>query len=157
MCVTAGQSWESFLFPVIMDSGACASVMPSGWCQHVPSQGIPQSESRESFRAANGNKICNEGQRSGSMLTREGSCRDMKFTVCDVSKALGSASQIGRTGNIVVFNSPWHDDGSYIERRDTGERMWLKERHGLHIFNAKVAFKECQTTTSPGFPGQASP
>ena len=52
----------------------------------------PQSEARGFFRAANGNKIYNEGQRDVSMMTREGSWRDMRLTVCDVSKALGSVS-----------------------------------------------------------------
>ena len=144
-------------FPVIIDPCDCASVMPSGWCQHVPLQRTPQSEAREFFRAANGNKIYNEGQRAVSMMTREGSWRDMKFTVCDVSKALGSVSQMCRTGHTVVFNPPWHEDGSYIEHLDTGERMWLEESNGLYILNAKVAPKEYQTTMSSGFPGQASP
>ena len=152
-----GQSWESFLFPVIIDSGACAFVMPSGWCQLVPLQRILQSEAREFFRAANGNKIYNEGQRDVSMMTREGSWRDMRFIACDVSKALGSVSQMCRTGHSVVFNPPWHEEGSYIQHMGTGERMWLEESNGLYIFNVKVAPKEFQTTMKPGFPGQAFP
>ena len=41
--------------------------------------------------------------------------RDMRFTVCDVAKAFGSVSQMCRTGHIVVFNPPWHEDGR-VER-----------------------------------------
>ena len=38
VCSMTGQSWESLPFPVVIDSGACASIMPSGWCKHVPLQ-----------------------------------------------------------------------------------------------------------------------
>ena len=33
--------------------------------------------------------------------------RDMRFTVCDVSKALGSVSQMCKVGHRVVFNPPF--------------------------------------------------
>ena len=157
MCTMTGQRWESIPFPIIIDSGACASVMPSGWCRHVPIQKTKQSEAHEYFRAANGSKIYNEGQKSVSMMTREGTWRDMRFTVCDVSKALGSVSQMCRAGHTVVFNPPWHEEGSYIEYLDTGERMWLEETNGLYVLNTKIAPKEWQTTLSQGFARQESP
>ena len=146
VCSMTGQTWESLPFPIIIDSGACASVMPSGWCRHVPTQKTKQSEDGEYFRAANGSKIYNKGQKSVSMMTREGIWRCMRFTVCDVSKALGSVSQMCRAGHIVVFNPPWHEDGSYVQHLDTGENMWLEETNGLYVLNAKVAPKEWQTT-----------
>ena len=114
MCSMTGQSWESLPFPITIDSGACASVMPSGWCKHVPTQKTQQSEAREYFRAANGSKIYNEGQKSVSMMTREGTWRDTRFTVCDGSKALGSVSQrrliyraSGHRGANVVGRNKW--------------------------------------------------
>ena len=73
------------------------------------------------------------------MMTREGATRDMRFTVCDVSKALGSVSQMCRTGPRVVFNPPWDPTGSYIQHIDTGECMWLEEQNGLYMLNTKVA------------------
>ena len=106
VCSMTGQSLESLPFPVVIDSGACASVMPIGWCKHVPPQRTSQSESGEYFRAASGTKIFNEGQRCVSMMTREGAWRDVNFTVCDVAKALGSVSQMCRAGHTVVFNPP---------------------------------------------------
>ena len=36
VCNMIGEVWESLLFPITIDSGACASVMPSIWCNHVP-------------------------------------------------------------------------------------------------------------------------
>ena len=115
-----GVKWESLPFPIIVDSGACASVMPTSWCDHVPLKETPQSRAGEYFRAANGQKIHNHGERTVSMMSKEGTLRDMRFTVCDVSEALGSVSQMCRTGHRVVFNPPWCPDGSYIEHMDAG-------------------------------------
>ena len=81
-----------------------------------------------------------------TMMTKEGTERDMKFTVCDVSKALGSVSQMCQTGHRVVFNPPWDQEGSYIEHIDIGERMWMEEQGGLYILNTRVAPKHKQTS-----------
>ena len=72
--------------------------------------------------------------------------RDMRFTVCDVSKALGSVSQMCKTGHKVVFNPPWSGDGSYIEHVDIGERMWMHEEGGLYVLKTKVAPASRQTS-----------
>ena len=87
-------------------------------------------------------------------MTQEGSLRDMKFTVCDVAKALGSVSQMCKTGHRVVFNPPWSPSGSYIEHVDTGERMWMQEEGGLYVLKTKVAPKSKQTgrRQPEGFP-----
>ena len=63
----------------------------------------------------------------------------MHFIVCDVSKALGSESQMCKVGHRVVFNPPWDPEGSYIEHVETGECMWLEERNGLYMLNTKIA------------------
>ena len=88
--------------------------MPTDWCNHVNLVKAPQSEAKEFFRAANGKKIYNEGQKLVSMMTREGAMRDMSFIVCSVTKAQGSVSQMCKAGNKVVFNTPWSSRGSYI-------------------------------------------
>ena len=74
-----------------------------------------------------------------TMMTREGAMRDMNFTVCGVSKALGSVSQMCRAWHRVAFNPPGDPDGSYIEHVQTGECMWLEEQAGLYVLNTKVA------------------
>ena len=122
-----GSKWESLPYPIIIDSGACASVMPTGWCEHVPLRETAQSQAGEFVRAANGQKIHNHGEKVVSMITKEGAMRDMKFTICDVSKALGSVSQMCRAGHKVVFNPPWDPAGSYIQHIQTGEKMWFEE------------------------------
>ena len=88
--------------------------MPTNWCPHVPV--VETTESRgEFFRAANGQKIFNEGSKIVSLMTKEGVKRDMKFTSCELVKTLGSVSQICRAGHRVVFNPEWSEEGSYIE------------------------------------------
>ena len=139
MCNMIGQHWEQLPFPIIVDSGACASVMPKDWCGHVPLVKTPQSEAGEFFRSASGQKIYNHGQRTVSMMTREGNRRDMRFIVCDVSKALGSVSQMCRAGHRVVFNPAWTGEGSYIQHLESGEKLWLEENNGLYVLNTRVA------------------
>ena len=145
VCNMTGERWEDLPFPIIIDSGACASVMPSEWCPHVELRNTPQSRAKEFFRAANSNKIYNEGEKLVTMTTKEGTKRDMRFTACNVSKALGSVSQMCKTGHKVVFNPPWHEDGLYIEHIDTGERMWMEARNGLYILSTRVAPRHRQT------------
>ena len=121
----------------------------------------PQSEAKEFFRAANGKKIYNEGQKLVTMMTKEGAVRDMSFTACSVTKALGSVSQMCRAGNRVVFNPPWDPEGSYIEHTETGEKLWLEEQGGLYLLHAKVAPQERQTSNiygmSQGFHWHVNP
>lgn len=132
---------------MVVDSGISVSVMPQEWCPHVPTVPTPQSEQREYYRAANGNNIYNKGQKSVTMMTRDGAQRDMKFTVCDVAKAFASVSQMCRIGNRVVFNPPWSNDGSYIQHLDTGDKLWLHEENGLYMFDIRVAPTSKQTGT----------
>ena len=154
VCNMIGESWESLPFPIIIDSGACASVMLTTWCNHVPIQDIPQSKAGGFYRAANGNNIYHEGERIVPMMTQEGSLRDMRFIVCEVSKALASVSQMCRTGHRGVFNPPWSPSGSYIEHINIGERMWLNEEGGLYVLKTKVAPSSRQTgrRTAQDFP-----
>ena len=161
VCNMTGQGWEKLPFPVIVDSGACASVMPTNWCEHIPIRNTKGSEAGEFFRAANGVKIPNEGERLVTMMTREGVKRDMKFIVCPVTKALGSVSQMCQIGHRVVFNPPWDEDGSYIEHIETGERIWMEQHNGLYVLNTKVApsYKQtyAQWSNQQGFHGQVMP
>ena len=62
-CNMTGMEWESFPFTIIVDSGACASVMPQDWCEHVPIRDTKQSIAGEYFRAPNGQKIHNQGEK----------------------------------------------------------------------------------------------
>ena len=98
VCSMTGQKREALPFSIVIDFGACVSVMPSDWCNYVSSLRAPQADAGEYFRAANGKKIFNEGQKFVSMMTKEGVMRDMRFTVCAVTKVLRSVSQMCKAG-----------------------------------------------------------
>ena len=65
VCQMNGEQWEPLPFPIIIDSGACTSVMPTAWCQHVPIYETKGSRAGEFFKAANGDKIYKEGRKEG--------------------------------------------------------------------------------------------
>ena len=92
-------------------------------------------------------------------MTKEGVRRDMKFTSCEVAKALGSVSQICRAGHRVVFNPEWSNEGSYIEHLETGEIMWLTTHNGLYVLDTRVAPQNQQTSSKmhAGFGRQVPP
>lgn len=154
-----GQTLEALQFPVVVDLGASAIVMPQDWCPHLPTIATQQSEQGECFRAANGNTIYNQGQQIVTLMTQDGAQRDMQFTVCDVAKALASVSQMCRAGNRVAFNPPWDPEGSCIQHIDFGERLRLHEDNGLYMLNTRVAPTNKQTghIRNEGFTWQVSP
>ena len=81
--------------------------------------------------------------------------RDMRLIVCDVSKALASVSQMYKASHRVVFNPPWDPEGSYIQRVDIGECMWLEEHNGLYMLNTKVAPSSRQKRSESSSGGNA--
>ena len=90
---------------ITVDSGAMDTVGPMSVGAGFETYETEASRNGKNFRAANGKKIFNEGQKFASMMTKEGAMRDVSFTVCAVTKARGSVSQMCRTGHRVVFNS----------------------------------------------------
>merc|ERR1739836_244115 len=74
-----------------------------------------------------------------TMTSREGHLRNMRFTSCNVERALGSVSSICRPGHTVVFNAPEHPDGSYIYNLQRGERMELEHKDGVFVLDTRVA------------------
>ena len=72
VCNTTGERWDDLQCPVIIDSGACAPVMPTEWRPHVEVTRTPRSIARGFFRASHGHSIYNEGQKLVTMTIREG-------------------------------------------------------------------------------------
>ena len=52
----------------------------------------------------------------------------MKMQVCDVNKSLLSVKKCVKAGNRVVFSD--ETEGSYIEDRRSGERIYMRESAG---------------------------
>ena len=66
-----GNNWESLPYPVIIDSGAAASVLPEKWCGHVKTMSSAASRNGEHYTAANGGKIFNRGEKTAAMMSKE--------------------------------------------------------------------------------------
>ena len=138
-------TWEPLPQPIIIDSGASTSVMPLKWCSHVRTIETEASRRGEHYTAANGGKIYNKGDKVVTLMSREGHLRNMKFTSCDVERALGSVSAICKHGHTVVFNGPDHPDGSFIYNIHSGERMELQHKDGVFVLDTRVAPSNRQT------------
>ena len=71
------------------------------------------------------------GKRKYVGTSDEGIRRRLAAQVCDNNKALLSVSKMTKNGNRVIFDS----DGSYIEDKQTGERMNLTEKNGMYMLS----------------------
>ena len=87
-------------------------------------------------------RVVRSGEKRFVVEGEEGYERKMTAQVCDVNKALLSVSKMVKAGNKVVFDSGSDGEGSYIEDRWTGERMYMEERGGMYILKlwAKKGF-----------------
>ena len=61
--------------------------------------------------------------------TQEGIAKHIKAQVCEVNKALLSVKKVVDTRSRVTFDQ----DGSFIEDRRTGQRMYLQEKQGMYV------------------------
>ena len=57
--------------------------------------------------------------------------------ICAVNKTLMSVSKIAKAGNRVVFD----EDGSYIEDKTTGDRLWMTQVGGMYSVKLWVSRK----------------
>lgn len=128
ICKMAGDTLESLPYPVIIDSGAAASVLPEKWCSHVQVMSTEASRKGEHYTTANWGNMFFRGEKTITITSREGHLRNMKFTSFDVKRAIGSVSAICKQGHTAVFNAPVHPDGSYIYHIRSGERVELKHK-----------------------------
>ena len=64
----------------------------------------------------------------------------MTFQVARVKKALGSASQMVKNGNKLVFDQDSSGkDTSYIQNKRTNEKIWLRQENGVYVLDLMVA------------------
>ena len=59
---------------------------------------------------------------------------------CAVNKTLMSVSQVAAQGNRVVFD----DEGSYIQDKASGEKLWMEEVGGMYMLKMWVSRKSTQ-------------
>ena len=129
------QEWKLLPRPLVIDSGAAETVMPSDWFPDHATQESPGSKDGVFYTTADGTPIYNEGEKTLTMATLDGDqMRRMTFQLAKVNKALGSVSKIVSNGNRVVF-----DTDSFMENKWTGERIWLREDNGVYVLDMRVA------------------
>ena len=131
-----GDDWTELPQPLVIDSGAAETVIPSDWCANYPTRTSTGQQQGRYYTAANGEPIYNEGEKTLLLSSPDGSdLRKMTFQCANVNKALGSVSQIVHNGNRVVFD----DGGSYIQNKLNGNKLWLEERNGVYELPSYVA------------------
>ena len=149
----AGDSWEALPYPIITDSGAAASVLPEKWCTPVDTMATEARRDGEHYTAASRGKIFNRRDKLVTVMSREGHMRNMRFTSCDVKRALGSVSAICKQSHTVVFSGLDHLDGWYVyPSKAVNEwssctrmacsywtREWRPQRNRLSLFKGRDA------------------
>ena len=124
--------WEEIEMAV--DSGASETVIGEDMLTSIETKEGPASKRGVQYEVANGVRIPNLGEKHIHGFTDEGMQRSLKAQVCDVNKALLSVHKLVQTGHRVVFDS----QNSYIEDRDTKEKMWLQEKGGMYMLKLWV-------------------
>ena len=121
--------WEQIELAV--DSGASETVVNEDMLKSVMTQDSAASKRGVEYEVANGVRIPNLGEKRFVGTSDEGISRRLTAQVCDVNKALLSVSKVTRSGSRVIFDA----DGSYIEDKNSGERMHLVEKNGMYMLN----------------------
>ncbi len=133
--VLDANEWRRFPSPLIIDSGAAETVLPSSWFANYKMRQSAGSLAGVFYQTANGEPIYNEGEKTLMMMNEAGQMRQMTFQCAATTKALGSVSKICSNGNRVVFD----DEGSYIQNKITGEKLWLEQTDGVYHLDMHVA------------------
>ena len=111
-----------------VDSGATETVVGENMLTMLTLLQSAQSKRGVEYEVATGLKIPNLGEKKFVAHADNGVRRNLTAQVCEVNKALLSVSKVVKAGNKVVFGD---EDGSYIEDRQTGERIWMVEEGGM--------------------------
>ena len=85
---------------------------------------------------ANGETVPNKGQKHIKGYTNEEVPISVVAQVCNITKPLLSVKKMCNAGNRVVFDD--EAPGSYIEDKNTGEKMWLEEVGGMYALTLWV-------------------
>ena len=117
-----------------VDSGASETVVGEEMLQSVATTEGAASRRGVQYEVANGVRIPNLGEKKFCGISGEGCKRNITAQVCEVNKALLSVRKVVTAGNKVVFDS----EGSYIEDKVTGEKLWMKEDGGVYTLRMWV-------------------
>ena len=129
--------WEEIEMAV--DSGASETVVNEDMIGTVEVVEGEASKRGVKYEVATGVQIPNLGEKRFEAESEEGVRRSITAQVCDVNKALLSVHRVKKAGNRVVFEDDEQgNDASYIECRETGEKMWMRENKGMYMLKLWV-------------------
>ena len=131
----AQNEWQKFQEKLIIDSGAAETVMPGHWMANYKILESQGPRAGVFYVTASGEPIYNEGEKTLMLMNEYGQSRKRTFQCAKTIKAMGSINNICSNGNRVVFD----DEGSYIENKETGEKLWLEQAEGVYHLNMQVA------------------
>ena len=118
-----------------VDSGATETVMSEDMLRSIALREGMAMKQGVTYEVANGIRIANLGEKRFEGVTEDGGVKNITAQVCSVNKALLSVSKAVKAGNRVVFD----DSGSFIENKESGERIWLKQQGGIYTLDVGVA------------------
>ncbi len=130
-----GKQWEKIVF--VADSGASETVIPIGALPGVKVT-AGSKENGTKYKTAGGETMTHEGEKSFWCKLATGATKKMRAQVCATTRPLYSIAQCVKVGHRVVFDKV-ENGGSYIEHRQTGEKVMLKEAGGTYALEVEVA------------------
>ena len=132
---------------LIVDSGPFKSVMPVDMVPEYPTLGFAGNPPRMG-RTASGAALKTKGRKVLTCGFQAGQDKTLEFLTMNVTRALGSVSQMVANGCRVVFDAEDHG-GSFIEHRRSGEKHRIHARNGVYVLPIWVR------EPASGFPGPA--
>ena len=130
--IGAKNEWE--LVTIYVDSGATEAGISPEMLRSINTVEGHLAKMGVMYEVANGLRIPNLGEKKFRGESEEWMVREMTAQVCDVNKALLSVSKLVKTDHKVVFDT----EGSYIEDKWSGERMWLTDEGGMYALKLWV-------------------
>ena len=122
MSAVGDSEWEEVELAV--DSGASETVINEDMVTSADLRESPASKRGVEYEVASGVRIPNLGEKRFVGVSDEGISRRLTAQVCVLS-----VSEVTKGGSRVVFDT----DGSYIEDKSNGERMYLSERNDMFM------------------------
>jgi hypothetical protein len=128
--------WEKIR--VNVDSGAVDWVTNKETARAFDVKPTRASKDGRGYRAANGTKIKNYGERVVEGFTEDWSPVKVAMQVADVNKTLGSVYRMNECGNRVMLDG----EESYIENKMTGKKTKIYLENGQYVFYMWVKKRE---------------
>ena len=131
---------------VIVDSGACETVMPRDLLAHIRIVPSEQSRAKVEYEVASGHTVPNLGERHCEIFA-DGCKKSLliNFQVADVHRPLLSLSRAADMG----FKSYLGKEGGWLEDTETGEWLPIKRKGDLYVMDMRIRAAPASCTGGP--------